>query len=91
VLGAFPDGKLLWLALIQNGWLTPVPGDPNWAKLQTKDKHKPLPKPWENPKVSDDIQRVLDVSLRVLGQAPEEARFGPTQEIREGWLQLRPR
>ncbi len=79
---------MVWDTLISMGWLLPVPDHPDWAVLPTnKDKRQALP--WDNSKVRD-IQHALDVSQQVLGQAPEEARFGPTQEIREGWLQLTP-
>jgi hypothetical protein len=84
ILDAFADGQWVWDALIQQGWLAPVPGHPDRATFLTKDKHQDLP--WDEVKV----QRVLDVSQQVLGQALEEARFGPTQEIREGWLQIKP-
>jgi hypothetical protein len=90
VLDAFADGDQVWLALVQFGWLAPAPGHADRAMLQTKDKRQPLPSDrWPEEKIRD-IQRVLDVSEQVLGQSPEEAHFGPTQEIREGWLQLTP-
>jgi hypothetical protein len=87
LLKAFPaNGAAIWDELLAKNWLS-YTGDPERAAINAKNKQQPLVTFATR---ADDIQRVLHLAEEVLQPPPEEARFGPTQEIREGWLQLTP-
>jgi len=89
---AFPSqADAVWSWLASNDRISPIPGAYDTAFVLPKSKWKPKPDWQEKPLVDlADIERVLDVSERVLSQVSQEARFGPAQEIREGWLELTP-
>lgn len=89
-LKAFPqDGHAIWDDLIAKRWVELLPGRFDVAVVVAKPQRRVM-KLDDPQKRDDDIERVLDVSECILSQVSQEARFGPVQEIREGWLELTP-
>ncbi|MEM7010012.1 MAG: hypothetical protein AAF585_00890 [Verrucomicrobiota bacterium] len=86
-------GQTLWNLLVQNGWITPLPGDLSLAEVTLPANPGSLNLTTNLPGApftDEDVIRLLHVSETSLAPPPHEARYGHTHELREGWLQLTP-
>jgi hypothetical protein len=99
ILRAFEDGAAVWERLIANGWINPLPYRPDIATVADKTARS-QPDLFRNTDTADqkkqwadrknDIETSLDMLLIAIASPSLDMRFGATQEIREGWLTLKP-
>lgn len=101
ILATYPDdGAQVWQELLSKNWLQAVPGKSDRATLVVRKERaqEKIDPSWKTPALDEpakekwlgDLQRTLDLCARGLRPTHEEARFGPAQELREGWLTLTP-